>query len=234
MLCGDGIHFGASRAIPPEAAPLQRFGSANRCARESGKDSRGLMPKNQAQSGTEPTGASPRGGVLRKVEAVLERAAAAPVRLLRRRSLEAAVILAVVGGLLLLYSETLDLYRIVTPGGTTSNAPGSIRSGADQHSWALGVIGAVIAAAALLSGWTRQRQPAWAAAALAVIALGIVLIGDIPDVTSSGLTSEIETGEAEPQSGFWVELCGAMVALAGAGALAWQLSRGVVQRRRRP
>ena len=52
-----------------------------------------------------------------------------------------------VGGLLLLYSETLDLYRIVTPGGATSNAAGSIQSGADQHSWALGVIGVVIAAA---------------------------------------------------------------------------------------
>jgi uncharacterized membrane protein len=130
-----------------------------------------------------------------------------------------------------LYSETLDLYRIVTPGGVTSNAPGSIQSGADQHSWALGVIGGVIAAAALLAGWTRQRQPAWAAAALAVIALGIVLIGDIPDVTSSGLTSEIETAEAEAQAGFWVELVGAILALTGAGILAWQLSRDAARRR---
>jgi membrane associated rhomboid family serine protease len=168
------------------------------------------------------------------VEAALERAAAAPFRLLRRRSVEAAVVLAVVGGLMLLYAETLDLYRIVTPGGATSNAPGSIQSGADQHSWALGVIGGVIAAGAVLAGWTRQRQPAWAAAALAVIALGIVLVGDIPDVTSSGLTSEIETGEADPGPGFWVELTGAVAALAGAGVLAWQLSRDASRRRRSP
>ena len=50
-----------------------------------------------------------------------------------------------------------------------------------------------------------------------MIALGIVLIGDLPDVTSSGLTTEIEIGEAEPAAGFWVELVGAVVALAGAG-----------------
>jgi uncharacterized membrane protein len=191
------------------------------------------MPKTEAQSGTEPAPESPRGGVLRTVEAALERAAAAPFRLLRRRSTEAAVVLAVVGGLLLLYAETLDLYRIVTPGGTTSNAPGSIQSGADQHSWALGVIGVVIAAAAVLASWTRQRLPAWAAVALAAIALGIVLIGDVPDVTSSGLTTEIESGEAEPRAGFWVELIGAVVALAGTAALAWQLSRDAGRRSRR-
>ncbi len=190
------------------------------------------MPKNQAQSGSEPPATSPRGGFLRTAEAALERAAGAPFRLLSRHSLEAATVLAVVGGLLLLYAETLDLYRIVTPGGATSNAAGSIQSGADQHTWALGVIGVVIAGGALLARSTRQRLPAWAAVALAVIALGIVLVGDVPDVTSSGLTSEIETGEAEAQAGFWVELIGAVLALAGAAAVAWQLSHGAGRRRR--
>jgi cytochrome bd-type quinol oxidase subunit 2 len=115
----------------------------------------------------------------------------------------------------------------------TSNAVGSIQSGADQHSWALGVIGVVIAAAAVLARWTRQRLPAWAAVALAVLALGIVLIADLPDVTSSGLTTEIETGEAQPEAGFWVELAGALAALAGAAGLAWGLSRDAAAVRRR-
>jgi hypothetical protein len=191
----------------------------------SGKDSRGLTPKSQAQSGTEPVETGSAGRALRRLEAVLERAAGAVLRWLRRHSLTAVAVLAAIGGLLLLYAETLDLYRVVTPGGATSNAAGSIQSGADQHSWALGVIGAVIAAGALLARWTRQRLPAWAVAALAVIALAIVLIGDLPDVTSSGLTTEIETGEAEPQAGFWVELVGALIALGGSVALAWALSR---------
>ena len=191
------------------------------------------MPRIEGQSGPEQSGRASRGGALRTVEAALERAAVAPVHLVRRRSLEILTGLAVAGGLLLLYAETLDLYRIVTPGGATSNAAGSIQSGADQHSWALGVIGAVIAGAAVLARWTRQRLPAWAAAMLAVIALLIVLIGDIPDVTSSGLTTEIENGEAEPQSGFWVELVGAVLALAGAAGLALQLSRAGARRSRR-
>lgn len=182
------------------------------------------MAEKQAQSGNEASGAAPRKGALRTVEGALERAFLGLVRMLRRRAPDIAVGAAVAGGLLLLYAETLDLYRVVTLGGTTSNAPGSIQTGADQHSWALGVIGVVIAAAAGLARWTGQRLPAWAAVALAVLALGIVLIADVPDVTSSGLTTELEAGDAEPRSGFWVELAGALTALGGATALALQLS----------
>ena len=190
------------------------------------------MPRNQAQSGPERPGDSSAVGALRTVEAALERAAAAPFRLLARRSVQAAAALAVVGGLLLLYAETLDLYRVVTPGGATSNAAGSIQSGADQHSWALGVIGVVIAVSALLAAWTRQRLPAWAGVVLAVMALAVVLVGDLPDVTSEGLTTEIESGEAEPEAGFWVELAGCGAALAGTALLAWLLSREAGRRRR--
>jgi hypothetical protein len=192
------------------------------------------MAKNEAQSGSEGSPARPAATVLRRVEGALERAAAAPFRLLARRSLEVAAIVAVIGGLFLLYAETLDLYRIVTPGGATSNAAGSIQSAGDQHSWALGVIGVVIAAAAVLALVTRQRLPAWAAVALAAGALLIVLIGDLPDVTSSGLTTAIETGEAEPAAGFWLELAGGLLALAGAAALAVQLSRAAGTRPGRP
>jgi hypothetical protein len=199
-----------------------------------GKDSRGLMPKNQAQSGPERVEGTRRGGVLRTVETALERAAVGVAGWLRRHALDIAAGVAVVGGLFLLYAETLDLYRIVTPGGATSNAAGSIQTGADQHSWALGVIGVVIGAAALLARWTRQRLPAWAAVALAVLALGIVLIADLPDVTSAGLTTEIENGEAQPEAGFWTELVGAIAALGGAAGLAWGLSRDAATRRRSP
>jgi peptidoglycan/LPS O-acetylase OafA/YrhL len=154
--------------------------------------------------------------------------------LVGRHALGLAVAVAVIGGLLLVYAETLDLFKIVTPGGVTSNAAGSIRTGADQHSWALGVIGIMIVLSALLARWTRQRLPAWAAVLLAAIALAIVLIADLPDVTSSGLTTEIEVGEAEPQAGFWVELAGALIALAGSMALALRLARQGGQRKARP
>ena len=185
-LCAVGIHFGDSRAIPPEAAPLQRFGRATGAPVRSGKDSRGLMPKNRGPERLRARWrASPRGGSCEPWRRRSKRAAAAPFRLLRRRSLEAAAALAVVGGLLLLYAETLDLYRIVTPGGATSNAAGSIQSG--RRPALLGAGGdrrRDRRRQRCWPRWTRQRLPAWAAAALAVIALGIVLIGDIPDVTS--------------------------------------------------
>lgn len=192
------------------------------------------MAKIQAQSDNAGSEAPPPGGPLRALEAALEGAFRAFVRLLRRRAPDIALALAVIGGLLLVYAETLDLYRVVTPGGVTSNATGSIQTGADQHSWALGVIGVVIAAAAVLARWTGQRLPAWAAVALAVIALGIVLAVDLPDVTSAGLTTELEPAEAQPRGGFWAELVGALVALVGAAALALQLSRRAIAPRRRP
>lgn len=190
------------------------------------------MPNSEGQSGSERSRGASAAAVLRALEAVLERGALGVVGLVRRHLLDIAAAVAVIGGLLLLYAETLDLYRIVTPGGATASAPGSIKGAGDQHSWALGVIGVVLACGAVLARWTRQRLPAWAAAALAVLALAIVLIADLPDVTSSGLTSELETADAEPAGGFWVELAGASTALVGAVALALQLSRDAARRRR--
>ena len=63
-------------------------------------------------------------------------------------------------------------------------------------------------------------MPAIATAALGAIALGIVLIADLPDVTSSGITSGKLIGQADPGPGFWVELAGALVTLAAGLLLA--------------
>jgi hypothetical protein len=152
----------------------------------------------------------------------------------RRHGLGIATGVAVLGGLLLLYAEALDLYRIVTPSGSVSNAVGSVRTGSDQHSWALGIIGVAAAAAALLARVTRQRLPALAAAMLGVIALVIALAVDLPDVTASGVTTDLEVGDAEPAAGFWFELVGALVLTAGAGLLASLLDplRGRARQRR--
>ena len=144
---------------------------------------------------------------------------------LRRHGPGIAAGVAVCGGLLLLYAETLDLYRIVTPSGSVSNASGSVRTGSDQHSWALGIMGVAGAGAAVLARITRQRLPALAAAALGTIALVIALAVDLPDVTASGVTTDLEIGDAEPGAGFWVEVVGALVLAGGATALAAMLPR---------
>jgi hypothetical protein len=139
---------------------------------------------------------------------------------LRERGPGLATVVAMLGGLMLLYAETLDLYRIITPSGSVSNAAGSVRTGSDQHSWALGIMGIAGAGAAILAWATRQRLPALAAAMLGVIALVIALAVDLPDVTASGVTTDLEVGDAEAAAGFWLELAGALVLTAGAAALA--------------
>ena len=66
--------------------------------------------------------------------------------------------------------------------------------------------------------------PALAAAMLGLIALVIALAVDLPDVTASGVTTDLEIGDAEPAAGFWFELAGAVVLTAGAGVLALLLA----------
>jgi hypothetical protein len=166
-----------------------------------------------SESGTEASGGRSGGGRFAALGRRLGDVA-------RRHGPSIAAGVAVLGGLLLLYAETLHLYRIVTPTGSISNAAGSVRTGSDQHSWALAIMGMAAAAAAVLARVTRQRLPALAAAMLGVIVIVVVLAVDLPDVTASGVTTDLEVGDAEPAAGFWIELVGAVVLTAGAGALA--------------
>lgn len=180
------------------------------------------MASNGGETASESRTRPPRGGSARgRVAGVLGRFAG----LVRRRRLGIAAAVAVLGGLLLLYAEALDLYRIVTPSGSVSNAEGSVRTGSDQHSWALGVTGVAGGAAAVFARATRQRLPALAAAMLGLIALVIALAFDLPDVTASGVTADLEIADAEPAAGFWFELAGAAVLTTGAGVLALLLPR---------
>jgi hypothetical protein len=170
-----------------------------------------------SQSQNEGGRAAPRGAALKAFAAAAGNHVAG---FLRRHARTLATAVAVLGGLSLLYAETLDLYRIVTPAGSISNAAGSVRTGSDQHSWAFGVIGVAGAAAAVLARITGQRLPALATATLGAIALVTALVADLPDVTASGVTTDLEVGDAEPAAGFWFEVAGAIVMAAGGAALA--------------
>jgi len=175
------------------------------------------MTFERAKTASESRRRPPEGGSGRHRAAALARRLGAG---LRKRDAAVATALAVLGGLLLLYAETLDLYRIITPSGSVSNATGSVRTGSDQHSWALAVMGVAAAGAAVLAYATRQRVPALASAMLGVAALVVTLAFDLPDVTASGVTTDLEVGDAEPAAGFWMELVGAVVLTAGAALLA--------------
>jgi hypothetical protein len=135
---------------------------------------------------------------------------------LRARALTIATVAALVGAALLVLSSFLDVVRFVDLGGELIPGAEATRNGTS----AMAVIGVAAGTAALVARWAEHPLPAVAAAALGAIALGIVLIGDLPDVTSSGVTGGKLIGQADPGPGFWIELAGAAVTLASALLLA--------------
>ena len=120
------------------------------------------------------------------------------------------------GAALLVLSKFLDVVRFVDLGGEPIPGAESIRKGTS----AMVVIGIAAAIAALGARWAEHPLPALACAALGAIALAMVLIGDLPDVTSSGITRGKLIGEANPGPGFWIELAGALITTAAGLALA--------------
>jgi hypothetical protein len=131
-------------------------------------------------------------------------------RQLRERALTIVTVAALLGAALLVLSRFLDVVRFVDLSGALIPGAEATREGSS----AMVVIGIAAGLAALFARWAEHSLPALAAAALGAIALAIVLIGDVPDVTSSGITSGKLIGEANPGPGFWVELAGALVTLA--------------------
>jgi hypothetical protein len=147
---------------------------------------------------------------------------------LRAHALTIATVAALVGAALLVLSSFLDVVRFVDLGGQLIPGAEATRKG----SAAMVVIGLAAGAAALAARWAEHSMPAVAAAALGAIALAIVLIGDLPDVTSSGLTSGKLIGEANPGPGFWIELAGACLTLVAGLVLARLLALERAEARR--
>jgi hypothetical protein len=137
-------------------------------------------------------------------------------RALRDHALGLVTVVAIIGAALLVLSKFLDVVRFVDLAGQLLPGAGATRKG----SWAMLLIGVVAGAAALAARWADHSLPALACAALGAVALAMVLIGDLPDVTSSGITRAKQIGEADPGTGFWIELVGAVVTTAAGLALA--------------
>jgi hypothetical protein len=147
---------------------------------------------------------------------------------LRAHAMTIATVAALMGAALLVLSSFLDVVRFVDLNGELIPGAEATRKGTS----ATVVIGVAAGTAALAARWAEHPLPAIAAAALGAIALGIVLIADLPDVTSSGVTSGKLIGQADPGPGFWIELAGAAVTLVSALLLARLLA--LEQARSRP
>lgn len=101
-------------------------------------------------------------------------------------------------------------------------------TGGDQHSFALFAVAALTAVMAVGAGLGGSRPAGIALIVAGVIVLGIALIGDLPDTSSTGQVGpSFDDAEANPGIGFWLELIAGALAVAAGGLRLWaaQVSR---------
>ena len=134
--------------------------------------------------------------------------------------------LALLGASLLILAEFLDLYRVQRGVVVVRE-----QTGGDHHSYALLVAGVAAIAAVLVARTSGAWPPAAAAATLGLVALLVVVFGDLPDANSSGLTADARLAEADPAAGLWVELAGAILTTTAGAVLALMLGSREVTRK---
>lgn len=115
------------------------------------------------------------------------------------------------------FSEFLTTFEFTPPGAE----PLQVQEAADRHSYALLVLALFAIFALAVTVMSGSKPAAFAVAASGVIALLIFLLNDLPDAGQIGTLDDPRqsffTTEAVPQSGFWLELVGALgLAVAGA------------------
>ena len=100
-----------------------------------------------------------------------------------------------------------------------------VKTGGEQHAYALLLLGLVGLLMAWGAGVGRSRPAAAALGAIGVVALVIALVGDVPELDETGAVGERFTeAEAGPGRGLWTELTGGALAVV-AGILALRMRR---------
>jgi hypothetical protein len=126
--------------------------------------------------------------------------------------------LGLAGAILLMVSEVLPVTHVKV---ITVVLPDSERTGFDQNSGAMLILG-LLALPMLAGAALGASRPAMVAvAAIGVIALLIALLGDLPDVTKTGtiFRERYEDAKAQAQVGFTFEWLGAVLLILSAGLL---------------
>jgi hypothetical protein len=139
------------------------------------------------------------------------------------------------GSLLLLVAEFTPLFAIHTSSSHT--AIRTVQTGS-HHSYALIPI-AILTIVLTLEVWRNgSRLALLATGVLAIVALLIALLGDLPDAHATGLVGSLASGlkvaSASPSAGLYLETLGAVVLLitAAAGLLLETQPRLLAPRRR--
>jgi hypothetical protein len=136
----------------------------------------------------------------------------------RLPALHTAILLALAGAGLEVVAEFTRLYSVhlITYGSRIRTV-----SVGTHNSYALIPIALLAWALALgpaLAGTRSSALAAFAAlAGLGILALAIALIGDLPDASSTGLTSHYVLAASTPGPGLYLETLGAILMLAGGG-----------------
>ena len=97
-------------------------------------------------------------------------------------------------------------------------------TGGDQHSFALAAIAVLTVAMAVGAGLGGSRPAGLALVLAGLLVLGIALIGDLPDTSSTGQVGpNFDDAEADPGIALWLELAGGALAVAaGTLRLLWR------------
>jgi hypothetical protein len=135
--------------------------------------------------------------------------------------LPAALLFAGLAGALLLVAAELSTLVEVSVAGSVIDRVG----GAEQHSYAVGLLGLIALVLAAAAVVVPSRPAALALAAVGVIVLAIVLLGDLPDVRRTGLNRALQPAAAAPGIGFWLEIAGGAV-LVAAGVSIFRAAEG--------
>jgi hypothetical protein len=127
-----------------------------------------------------------------------------------------AAALTVAGIVLLIIAEFTPLLRVQTAIGV--EIPHTTVQTGSNHSYALLLVALVAAVFAVGALRTGSRPALLAVALLGLVAVGIAVLGDLPDATQAGnLEKTFEDAKASPLAGLYLETLGAILLLLGAG-----------------
>ena len=135
----------------------------------------------------------------------------------------AATALGLIGALLLIVAEFTPLAHLASSARGTSALP-SLQTGS-HNAYALvplALLAGAFSVAARGGRGGRGRLPMLAVGVLGLVALGIALIGDLPDAQATGLIRHGSIGyvsaAASPAAGFYLETLGSVLLLISAAA----------------
>ena len=141
----------------------------------------------------------------------------------------AVLVLGVAAALLVVLAEVTNLVVVDVTGAGCEDAvadpelaDGCEITGGEQHSFALVPIALLMGVMAVGAGLGGSRPAAVALLVGGLLVLGVALIGDLPDTSSTGQVGQnFDEAEASAGPALWLEIVGGVLAVAAGGLRLW-------------